>query len=566
MNNSKSQSDPMMNNGIDWFDIISDKRIQSIKSAIYSRLSDELDIEGILTFQNELIQHSLYFLSDQEINDLIDEIKNDRNQNQIEIVRYYWKTKDQGYLLYVLYKDDQNFLVLFLESHISYIQARQKVYKFISYLKEISEAIYRESTKELIKKQEASQTEEANQTFTEEIDLDLESDLIAAIKEKETQDQSEIDKPIPIQDQEIEQGTEKKLNLDTTIPHKKSDFSTNTVVQTDYDSIDNQNEIEIELSENLSSKIHTKIHQPKNISHTISNLEDQNNVSINNYSFNKKRIQNDLPKQEKTGDLPDLDQPIEVNSNAALNWEDEIDPIIWETGKVEGIDTSEPLFEDVPAGNPEFDSAILIPNKQNDERIEKISEKLSKTNNIPKDWLPEKESMLSRNAFISDLLNDEKPSPKEIKLSRPNVKRNPLNIEIQDYRNESGSKINLQYSILLVTRYPQEPITSVLDQLIKEAIRYIALAYNWRIKQIKNYHQAYSIVADVEPQTSPKQFISTISKYTSMHIFENSNNLRKKYLSKSFWAEDYLLENQSDIFTENLIKEFIDLVRNRQGL
>ena len=180
--------------------------------------------------------------------------------------------------------------------------------------------------------------------------------------------------------------------------------------------------------------------------------------------------------------------------------------------------------------------------------------------------MPEKESMLSRNEFISNLLNDDLPQPREIKLTRPNVKRTAINTNIQDYRNESGSKINLQYSIVLVTRYPQETISPVIDQLIKEAIKHIALAFNWRIKAIKNYQEAFSIVADVEPRTSPKQFISTISKYTSMHIFENSNNLRKKYLSNSFWAEDYLLENQSDIFTENLIKEFIDLVRNRQGL
>lgn len=566
MNNSEKQSESINNNGIDWFDIISDKRIQSIKSAIYSRLSDELDIEGILTFQNELIQHSLYFLSDQEINDLIDEIKNDRNQNQIEIVRYYWKSKEQGYLLYVLYKDDQNFLVLFLDSHISYTQARQKVYKFISYLKEISEAIYRESTKELINQEQNEDSEikdfEEKEDFNEEIDLELESELLAVKKDTDIFDKLDINIETSEQD-----SIDSNFEFDTTIPHKKQNYSSNTIVESEKKekTIDQIDQIQADISEQSQSKVHTKIHQPP-VSHTISNLEDKNNISIKNYSFNKKHLQSVIEDPKNTGDLPDLDQPIEVDANAAINWDEDLDPIIWETGKVEGIDTSEPLFDDVPVGNPDFELENQMPQNQYDQRIEKISEKLSKTNNIPKDWLPEKESMLNRNEFISDLLNDDQPKPREIKLSRPNVKRTSINANIRDYRNESGSKINLQYSIVLVTRYPQESISPVIDQLIKEAIKHIALAYNWRIKAIKNYKEAYSIVADVEPRTSPKQFISTISKYTSMHIFENSNALRKKYLSKNFWAEDYLLENQSDIFTENLIKEFIDLVRNRQGL
>ena len=168
-------------------------------------------------------------------------------------------------------------MVLFLDSHISYTQARQKVYKFISYLKEISEAIYRESTKELVEQEPKEKSESKLDTEGDygEIDLELESELIAAIKEKEHSDQLES----KINTHEIEPEKLEYI-LDTTIPHKKTDFSSNTIVESEK----NTNPIN-EVDEDIS-KIHTKVHQP-NISHVISNLEDKNNISIKNYSFNK---------------------------------------------------------------------------------------------------------------------------------------------------------------------------------------------------------------------------------------------------------------------------------------
>jgi REP element-mobilizing transposase RayT len=295
---------------------------------------------------------------------------------------------------------------------------------------------------------------------------------------------------------------------------------------------------------------------------------------------------NDLAKalavEEPTEDRSTLDAMDEVVSEAALD------------AAMAGM--IEPLWEDVPPPN------------------------------LPNDWLPRPETATAREGFLDDLINDrpargrdpqpmfdpfprEKSEPQRAVASREQretdldgetipseaggIKTLPEYIaetmvsrsrEAQglDVTMPSGAKADfkkpiklapadpilydLTYACVLVPRLPHHYLTGDLATSLSNWVTQLSLAFGWRLEQLAIRPEYLQWMANVPPKTSPGYLMRIMRDHTSRRIFTEFGRLLDENPSRDFWAPGYLIMGSNQTPPQQLINDFIQETRNRQGV
>lgn len=134
------------------------------------------------------------------------------------------------------------------------------------------------------------------------------------------------------------------------------------------------------------------------------------------------------------------------------------------------------------------------------------------------------------------------------------------------FESVSGSVYNLTYVCLLIPRFTHHLLTGDLSERLSEWLHQICIAYAWRLEHISLRPDYLQWIVNVPPATSPGYLMRILRQQTSQKIFFEFPRFKKDNPSGDFWALPYLIMAGTQSPSSQLIKEFIQQTRTRQGI
>jgi REP element-mobilizing transposase RayT len=130
----------------------------------------------------------------------------------------------------------------------------------------------------------------------------------------------------------------------------------------------------------------------------------------------------------------------------------------------------------------------------------------------------------------------------------------------------SPSVYNLTYACLLIPRFPEHLLAGDLAERMREWVPQLCIAFGWRIERLSVHPDYLQWIVNVPPSSSPGYLMRIVRQHTSEKIFEEFPRFHKENPSNDFWAPGYLIMGGTQTPPAQLIREFIDQTRERQGI
>lgn len=168
----------------------------------------------------------------------------------------------------------------------------------------------------------------------------------------------------------------------------------------------------------------------------------------------------------------------------------------------------------------------------------------------------------------------------EVQVTAPSRPKTPVKSSESDVTRESPSTeaakklvvepitaglYHLTYACLLVPRFANHYITGDLSERLSEWLPNICIAFGWRLEYLAVRPEYLQWVANVQPSTSPGYLMRIIRQQTSEKIFAEFSRLKKENPSGDFWAPGYLIMGGTQPHPSQLVRDYINQTRNRQG-
>ncbi|GAB4543193.1 MAG: hypothetical protein Fur002_14810 [Anaerolineales bacterium] len=131
----------------------------------------------------------------------------------------------------------------------------------------------------------------------------------------------------------------------------------------------------------------------------------------------------------------------------------------------------------------------------------------------------------------------------------------------------SAGMYHLSYACLLVPRFSTHYITGDLsNRLETEWLPNICVAFGWRLEYLAVRPEYLQWVVNVQPNTSPGHLMRIIRQQSSDKIFAEFPRFKRENASNDFWAPGYLIMGGSQPHPAQLVRDYINQTRRRQGL
>ncbi len=130
----------------------------------------------------------------------------------------------------------------------------------------------------------------------------------------------------------------------------------------------------------------------------------------------------------------------------------------------------------------------------------------------------------------------------------------------------SPSVYNLTYVCLLIPRFAQHHLTGDLADRLAEWMPQMCVAYGWRLEYISVRPDYLQWLINGPPVASPSYIMRIIRSQISEKIFEEFPSFKKENPSGDFWAPGHLIMGGTQPAPAQLIKDFIQQTRRRQGV
>jgi REP element-mobilizing transposase RayT/DNA-binding NarL/FixJ family response regulator len=130
----------------------------------------------------------------------------------------------------------------------------------------------------------------------------------------------------------------------------------------------------------------------------------------------------------------------------------------------------------------------------------------------------------------------------------------------------SASVYNLTYACLLIPRFVHHYLTGDLAERLSEWMPEICIAFGWRLEFISVRPDYLHWLANVPPAASPSYMMRVIRQRISEKIFEEFPRFKKENPSGDFWAPGHMIMGGTQPAPAQVIKDFIQQTRRRQGI
>jgi REP element-mobilizing transposase RayT len=129
----------------------------------------------------------------------------------------------------------------------------------------------------------------------------------------------------------------------------------------------------------------------------------------------------------------------------------------------------------------------------------------------------------------------------------------------------SAGLYHLTYACLLIPRLPSHFLTGDLSEKISAWLPNIFIAFGWRLEYLSIRPEYLQWVANVQPNTSPGYLMRIMRQQTSEKIYSEFPRYKKENPSGDFWASGYLIMGGTQPHPQQLVRDYIQQIRQRQG-
>ena len=171
----------------------------------------------------------------------------------------------------------------------------------------------------------------------------------------------------------------------------------------------------------------------------------------------------------------------------------------------------------------------------------------------------------SGDGVIHDVSNDHDTDKKDgnEKLDLPEKQKSTEHI-VLEYLDRNP--YDLSYTCLLVPRVNSHYFIGDIVDSLPVRMKQICTSFGWGLEFLSIKAEYLQWTIQVPPATSPGYFMRIIREQTSAYIFENFHHFKKENLSNDFWAVGYLVVLGSQPHPVEMIRRFIRLTRQQQGI
>jgi CheY-like chemotaxis protein/REP element-mobilizing transposase RayT len=138
---------------------------------------------------------------------------------------------------------------------------------------------------------------------------------------------------------------------------------------------------------------------------------------------------------------------------------------------------------------------------------------------------------------------------------------------VHEARKQSSLPVvfDLSYFCMLIPRMPYHTLNGDLAARLTEWVGQLCMAYGWRLEHLSIHPDYMQWVVNVVPSVVPDDLMDTLRKQTSERVFTTFPQLRNDNPSGDFWAPGYLISTRLEQLSEQMIRDFINQVRQYQG-
>jgi putative transposase len=130
----------------------------------------------------------------------------------------------------------------------------------------------------------------------------------------------------------------------------------------------------------------------------------------------------------------------------------------------------------------------------------------------------------------------------------------------------SDSLYNLQYSCLLIPRFPSHRLTSNQAEMIAECVKNTNISYGWRLDAVEVHPDYLRLTTSLPPFIAPTKYLNIIRKVTSKKVFDDIPSYKEENPSGDYWAPGYIIIGGKNAISDQLVSTFTRQNREKYGL
>ncbi len=154
---------------------------------------------------------------------------------------------------------------------------------------------------------------------------------------------------------------------------------------------------------------------------------------------------------------------------------------------------------------------------------------------------------MSAEEYLSSLPEELRPATSSVILSSPVV-------------------YVIHYACVLVPRLPEHHLQGDLATQLSSWMHRLSLAFGWRLEYVAVHPDYLHWISAVLPETSASEVIQLVRQRTTEMIFTIFPITKKENPCDDFWAPGYLVVTGSHPLPADLVGEYIEQTRLRQGI
>lgn len=124
----------------------------------------------------------------------------------------------------------------------------------------------------------------------------------------------------------------------------------------------------------------------------------------------------------------------------------------------------------------------------------------------------------------------------------------------------------IHYACVLLPRMPEHHLKGDITEKLADFMHRLSLAFGWRLEYVAIYADYIHWITGASPDISAEDVILKVRRFTTEFIFSEFPSFSKGNLCEDFWAPGYLVVTGSNPLPVELVNEYIEQTRLRQGI
>ena len=119
----------------------------------------------------------------------------------------------------------------------------------------------------------------------------------------------------------------------------------------------------------------------------------------------------------------------------------------------------------------------------------------------------------------------------------------------------SHSVYNLNYPIVLVTKFRHSVLTDRIEEFLKEKIAEVCESYGWELMSLEVMPDHVHLFISAPPKIAPLTIASTIKSITAVAIFTKFKGLKRRYFwGSGLWSDGCYYGSAGTVSSETIKK------------